>query len=498
MLVGAFCCNLFFQCMVCPDYDLCEKCEAHPIPYHPPTHHLLKMRTPAVPVPHRPGPTTVLVQPVPPPAPALPVEATPSPVTPPLPPTIGHVPDGSLVPDLNVLVEEPAYFPTPSAQLIDAPPTDVPAADSGKKESSIPGTFEPDEEPFFGNLDLEHGLGDLNFERDFGQWFNPAGDVKLDTAVTPQPTVEESGTIVNPEPVEMSQAAPTSPVMSERAVQPVSSSVPEPPLRGTFISDNNISDGHLLPPGAEFVKSWKMLNDGVRDWPETTQLVFVAGDKLVSDENTMVKVGKVAAGEETDIWTGDMKVCLPFVNNMAHIAHPLQAPENPGKYVSYWRLNDGNGNHFGHSLWAEYVAPFSASPEPSSECTPSITVSEPHNSSDEEGALSSSSLITMPQAAPEKSSAPSVGPIPLAATATRANTTITATTDTLSDVGSDDSDLSIVDVPSSPSLSSAHSDAFEDPREEPTPAPATPANGSNNAATPNNDFVVLYDTETDD
>jgi len=43
--------------------------------------------------------------------------------------------------------------------------------------------------------------------------------------------------------------------MSEKAVQPVSSPVPEAPLRATFISDNNISDGHLLPPGAEFVKS---------------------------------------------------------------------------------------------------------------------------------------------------------------------------------------------------------------------------------------------------
>jgi len=298
----------------------------------------------------------------------------------------------------------------------------------------------------------------LNFERDFAQWFNPAPDAKSDAAVTPQ-----SSTVVDPELAVEPQATPSSPVVSERAVQLVSTPVPELPLRATFISDNNISDGHLLPPGAEFVKSWKMLNDGVRDWPETTQLIFVAGDKLVNDENTVVKVGKVAAGEEIDIWTGDMK-----------------APEVPGKYVSYWRLNDGNGNHFGHSLWAD------------------ITVSEPHNSSDDEGALSSSSFITMPQAAPEKTSVPSVGPTPLAAAATRANTTISATTDTLSDVGSDDSDLSIVDVPSSPSLSSAHSDAFEDPHEEPTPAPSVPAQGSNDAATPNNDFVVLYETETDD
>ena len=104
----------------------------------------------------------------------------------------------------------------------------------------------------------------------------------------------------------------------------------------------------------------------------------------------------------------------------------------------------------------------------------------------------------MPQAAPEKTSAPSVGPAPLTAPPARAATTITATTDSLSDVGSDDSDLSIIDVPSSPSLSSAHSDVFEDPREEPAPAPPTPAQVGSNAATSNNDFVVLYETETDD
>ena len=341
--------------MACPDYDLCEKCEAHPIPYHPPTHHLLKMRTSTVPAPLRSGPSIpVPVRPAPPPSPTRPVETTPTVVpslaTPPPPPPAVHVPEGPLIPDLSVLIEEPASFSTPTAK-----PLDVPAVDF-QEESTIPGTFEPEDEPFFRNLDIERGL-DLNFERDFGQWFNPVPDVKPETAVAPQPTIEEFSSVVNLKPSAEPQAVPSSPVMSEKTAQPVPSPIPEPPLRATFISDNNISDGHLLPPGAEFVKSWKMLNDGVRDWPEATQLVFVAGDKLVSDENTTVKVGKVAAGEEIDIWTGDMKVRLPLVNVMATITHILQAPEIPGKYVSYWRLNDGNGNHFGHSLWAEYVVP---------------------------------------------------------------------------------------------------------------------------------------------
>jgi hypothetical protein len=224
---------------------------------------------------------------------------------------------------LNVLVEEPVSFPTPTVKPIDAPPTDVPALKFQERESSIPGTFVPDEEPFFRNLDLERGLGDLNFERDFAQWFNPGSDAKPETAVAPQSSPEGSSITVGVEQVTESQGAPLSPAMSERAVQPVSSPVPEPPLRATFISDNNISDGHLLPPGAEFVKSWKMLNDGVRDWPETTQLMFVAGDKLVSEENTVVKVGKVAAGDEIDIWTGDMKVCILFVSGRLPVANPL-------------------------------------------------------------------------------------------------------------------------------------------------------------------------------
>ena len=270
-----------------------------------------------MPFPYRPGPSIcVPVQPVPPSSPTR--EATSTVIFPSSPPpTVVRVSDSSLNPDSNAPVDEPASFATPTVKPVDVSSTDIPAIDFLDKESSIPGTFEPDEEPFFRNLDLERGLGDLNFERDFAQWFNPSPDAKSDVAVTPQPTtVEKSSATVDPEPVVQPQATPSSPVVSERSTQLLLTPVPEPPLRATFISDNNISDGHLLPPGAEFVKSWKMLNDGARDWPETTQLVFVAGDKLVSDENTVVKVGKVAAGEEIDIWTGDMKVCPLFVTRV--------------------------------------------------------------------------------------------------------------------------------------------------------------------------------------
>ena len=85
---------------------------------------------------------------------------------------------------------------------------------------------------------------------------------------------------------------------------------PNQPLLAEFVSDNNIADGQIFPPGAEFVKSWRMRNDGERDWPETTELVFVAGDRLApyAGAPTKVKVGVVKSGAEVELVSGEMKV----------------------------------------------------------------------------------------------------------------------------------------------------------------------------------------------
>ena len=108
------------------------------------------------------------------------------------------------------------------------------------------------------------------------------------------------------------------------------------PLHASFVADNNIPDGQIFPPGAEFVKSWRMRNDGAGPWPADTELVFVAGDRLMIDTSERFKVGAVPPGEEVDVWTGEMK-----------------APDVPGKYISYWRLCDSKGRRFGHSIWIE-------------------------------------------------------------------------------------------------------------------------------------------------
>ena len=69
------------------------------------------------------------------------------------------------------------------------------------------------------------------------------------------------------------------------------------PLRASFVEDNNIPDGQIFPPVAEFVKSWRMRNDGPGPWPTDTELVFVTGDRLMVDMSEGFKDGAVPPGE---------------------------------------------------------------------------------------------------------------------------------------------------------------------------------------------------------
>lgn len=125
------------------------------------------------------------------------------------------------------------------------------------------------------------------------------------------------------------------PVMEPEVIQ----AEPAITYSATFVADNNITDGHMFPPGAEFVKSWLVLNSGDVAWPESTVLAFVGGERLATDSHIVPStyaVGRVEPGAEVDVHALDMK-----------------APEDAGRYVSHWRLQDGYGLSFGDQLWCE-------------------------------------------------------------------------------------------------------------------------------------------------
>ncbi|KAI9512891.1 hypothetical protein F5148DRAFT_654200 [Russula earlei] len=212
------------------------------------------------------------------------------------------------------------------------------------------------------------------------------------------------------------------------------------PLRASFIADNNIPDGQIFPPGAEFVKSWRMRNDGPGPWSADTELVFVAGDKLTIDKSERVKVGSVPPGEEVDVWTGEMK-----------------APDVPGKYISYWRLCDHKGRRFGHSIWIDIcVAELRKVPTPEEGCS----------------SLASSSVV-MPHSAPSN---PSI-PIPSHDESTTAP------------LLSDASSISLIDVPTDDDDDDDDSEVYEDSRSH---FGSTPGNGL--VLSPDVEYVVLSDS----
>ncbi|KIY73564.1 hypothetical protein CYLTODRAFT_416943 [Cylindrobasidium torrendii FP15055 ss-10] len=221
------------------------------------------------------------------------------------------------------------------------------------------------------------------------------------------------------------------------------------PYAADFVEDVTVADGQVFPPGAEFVKSWRMKNSG-RDWDESTRLVFVAGESFnpAGVNVTSVDVGSVKSGEEIDLYTGELK-----------------APDLPGRYVGYWRLKNSTTHLFGASIWID------------------ITVAEHNNLSEQMSSpsgMSNSSVIMMPSGVADASRQMHE---PMSMSTTAAVTAASSGSDsTASDIisldGSDDS-FSGVSVPDS-------DEDWEDGR----------ANASTGQTAGGADeFVVLYDDE---
>lgn len=106
-------------------------------------------------------------------------------------------------------------------------------------------------------------------------------------------------------------------------------------LGARFVADVSIQDGTQIEPQTEFVKIWRMRNEGSQPWPENTRLLFVGGDRLSSDE--AVVVPSVAVGKEIDI------------------AVSMKTPSQLGRYVSYWRLALPDGSRFGQRVWTDII-----------------------------------------------------------------------------------------------------------------------------------------------
>ncbi|KAF9245874.1 hypothetical protein BU15DRAFT_40794 [Melanogaster broomeanus] len=466
----------------CPDFDLCSDCEALPIPVHPPNHPMLKMRTPdtVIPTVCRMGQTKLVdesasrrsgspaVHPSSRAIPPVSPELMPAPVSvsasPPQPTEATMESKASVTQPLKEFL---SLFGSPMDGAVEVAPTSIDDGPSNLVDTAIPPGSPPS---IHSTLDIFHQLWprvnqemkhlsqtqaliDADCAISAGETYAVEPQAAEDSPVVEEAFLAKSVTHSVPErdsssPVSSSKLLAvlhsdyrTPSLMSSGVLDPQLSSQP-PSLSSAFMADTTVPDGQIFPPGAEFVKSWHLINNGKLPWPATTELQFVAGEMFASEHSVELKakVGFVYPGEDLDIWTEDLK-----------------APEVPGRYVGYWRLSDGQGNFFGSSMWID------------------LTVANHSSDGASEHSLAASSMV-MPS--PHRNSVtgseePRASPfVPPSASSTK------PVTDEVEDSGSDGSSVSLVSVPTSDDEDAewqdtrSHSEALE--------------------------YVVLYDSNSDD
>lgn len=125
-----------------------------------------------------------------------------------------------------------------------------------------------------------------------------------------------------------------------RSDEPPAPPTPPAKLMCRFVRDVTMPDGSEVAPFSKFFKTWRVRNDGTRDWPEGCHLVSAGGDrmcdsKLGDDFVIHQPVPATAAGEEVEF---TVELC---------------APSATGRHVGYFRLQNPEGSFFGQRLWAD-------------------------------------------------------------------------------------------------------------------------------------------------
>lgn len=87
----------------------------------------------------------------------------------------------------------------------------------------------------------------------------------------------------------------------------------EVPLSAGYLEDITAPDGQAFSAGVTFIKVWRMINNGSRDWPADTEVVFVGGAQLTNGNppshiQPMYPVGSLKPGQEKSVWTPELRV----------------------------------------------------------------------------------------------------------------------------------------------------------------------------------------------
>ncbi|KAG6837315.1 hypothetical protein H0H93_011410 [Arthromyces matolae] len=370
-----------YKCMHpdCPDFDLCERCESLPIPQHPFTHPLLKLRSDILPTANLAllnvtGRQNSQLNFSASDADASVTEAAPNETSLPSP----------FNPFNRTSLESRSPSPTLSYSLypLSHPlPVTIPSPRLGQDDNQ--GEITTLEQPFLSEPEISNGyesdssaspshlasspLIDIDDTPAVpGSWYGAGLNTLIDSSpedanhcvdhipfpVIRSPLVDEVDHHSISPCIEMRQAATQQHSLADLLSESHScsdnlNSAGEPPridntpLLAGYVQDVTVPDGRSFEAGDTFIKVWRMINNGSREWPVNTEVVFVGGAQLASGNppphiQPMCTVGPLKPNNQKNIWTPELK-----------------APDVPGRYTSYWRLRDDNGQLFGDSIWVD-------------------------------------------------------------------------------------------------------------------------------------------------
>lgn len=117
-----------------------------------------------------------------------------------------------------------------------------------------------------------------------------------------------------------------------------------------FVADVTIEDDTAIPPGVQFVKTWRILNSGTCVWPPGTELVFDGGSQMNASPSAVVPPAE--PGEVVDVTVR------------------FRTPPSYGTYTSYWRIQLPQGERLGQRFYTRIIVPTRAPTQPPATAVP--------------------------------------------------------------------------------------------------------------------------------
>ncbi len=122
---------------------------------------------------------------------------------------------------------------------------------------------------------------------------------------------------------------PTMPILATPTFTPEPAC--EPNL--AYLADVTVPDGTVFAPNEEFVKTWRVENNGTCNWDEGYRIRLTSGAAMgVAEEQALFPA---RAGSEAEI-------SITFIT-----------PSEAGVYQSTWKAVDSDGNAFGELFYVE-------------------------------------------------------------------------------------------------------------------------------------------------